>query len=58
LKDARTLVHFFGAERACILGSALHIIQITWFTNVFGNFCRMQLRPSDIVVSIGILRLF
>jgi len=34
------------------LGSALHFIQIPWFTYVFGNIrdqvgsiCRMQLRP-------------
>jgi len=40
-KHARTLLCFFWAARTCILGSALHIIQVTLFTNVFSNICRM-----------------
>ena len=30
-----------GAARTCILGSALHIIQVTWFTNAFSNIFKM-----------------
>ena len=40
-KHARKLLCFFGAARTCILGSALYIIQVTWFTNVFSNIFRM-----------------
>jgi len=36
-----TLVYFFGEARTCILGSAFHLIQITSFTYVFANICRM-----------------
>jgi len=38
------------------LGSALNFIQITGYTYVFAN--KMQLKPSDIVVSPDVLRLF
>jgi len=48
-------------EHASFLGSTLHFIQITWFTYVFANICRMpkvgsigrmQLRPIDVVASL------
>jgi len=37
-KHAWSLIYLFGA-RTCILGSALHFIQITWFTYVFAENC-------------------
>jgi len=61
--------HWFvslGQQEHAFSGSVLHFIQVTWFAYVFANIrrvpnwvqCRMQLRPSDIVVSPHILRLF
>jgi len=35
-------IAFLGAARRCILGIALHIIQVTWFTSVFVNIRRVS----------------
>jgi len=31
----------FGQQEHTFLGSALHFFQITWFTYVFANICRV-----------------
>jgi len=60
---------FWRQQELAFSGSALHFIQITWLIYVrsfcqhsqsaqVGSVCRMQIRPSDIVISPGILRLF
>jgi len=61
--------HWFislGQQEHGFLDSALHFIQITWFTYVFANIrrcpsgfnCRMQLIPSDIAISPDFLYCF
>ena len=40
-KHAWTLVYLYEQQEHAFLGSALHFIQITWFTYVFGNIRRV-----------------
>jgi len=66
-KHAWALVYFFWATRTCIFRQCitfhpnnlvhLHFCQHLQGAQV-GSIYRMQLRPSDIVVSPGILRWF
>jgi len=56
---------YLGQQKRAFLGSALHFIQIIWFTYVFANIRRVPggfnfrdaARPSDMAVSPDILRL-
>jgi len=66
-KHAWTLVYFFRAARTCIFRQFIifhpnNLIHLRLCQHLqgaqVGSFCRMQIRPSDIVVSPDILRLF